>query len=221
MAWPEEQPCAKRSTNRKARRRSCLKSKISSNLASKCVARAPSPARRNQRFERGRTKVHEKYLGDSYDLVKRFWCESLGPVAPLYAHPRFVPSPIRSQYTAVTKIPILDARPEGAFGLLLDPHTGVPVADGLSSSASVGHAPLSFIVELNQKLRPEYLICFDQSYHRKHSLSKKGQMEAKTDFPARKGNACVLLCFSCFFSFHCTEEAGPSHHIRDVQCAFA
>src|SRR5438552_17254728 len=92
MAWPEEQPCAKRSTNRKAHPRSCLKSKISSNLASKCVARAPSPARHNQRFERGRTKVHEKYLGDSYDLVKRFWCESLGPVAPLYAHPRFVPS---------------------------------------------------------------------------------------------------------------------------------
>src|SRR6266478_6504291 len=89
MAWPEERRCAKQSTNQKARRRSCLKSKISSNLASKCVARAPSPARRNQRFERGRTKVHEKYLGDSYDLVKRFWCESLGPVAPLYAHPRF------------------------------------------------------------------------------------------------------------------------------------
>jgi len=22
--------------------------------------------------------VHEKYLGDSYDLVKRFWCENLG-----------------------------------------------------------------------------------------------------------------------------------------------
>ena len=106
---------------------------------------------------------------------------------PLYAHPRFVPSPIRSQYTAVTKIPILDARPEGAFGLLLDPHTGVPVADGLSSSASVGHAPLSFIFELNQKLRPEYLICFDQSYHRKHSLSKKGQMEAKLTFLHEKG----------------------------------
>src|SRR5438094_626367 len=69
MAWPEEQPCAKRSTNRKVHPRSCLKSKISSNLASKCVARAPSPARHNQRFERGRTKVHEKYLGDSYDLV--------------------------------------------------------------------------------------------------------------------------------------------------------
>ena len=53
--------------------------------------------------------------------------------------------------------------------------------------ASVGHAPLSFIVELNQKLRPEYLICFDQSYHRKHSLSKKGQMEAKLTFLHEKG----------------------------------
>jgi hypothetical protein len=131
--------------------------------------------------------VHEKYLGDSYDLVKRFWCESLGPLAPLYAHPRFVPSPIRSHYTAVTKIPILDARPEGAFGLLLDPHTGVPVADGLSSSASVSHAPLSFIVELNQKLRPEYIICFDQSFHRKHKLTKEERREKKMTFLRERG----------------------------------
>src|SRR5439155_277883 len=38
----------------------------------------PRPRDVSQRFERGRTKVHEKYLGDSYDLVKRFWCENLG-----------------------------------------------------------------------------------------------------------------------------------------------
>jgi hypothetical protein len=144
--------------------------------------------------------MHEQYLGDSYDLVKRFWCESLGPLAPLYAHPRFVPSPIRSHYTAVTKIPILDARPEGAFGLLLDPHTGVPVADGLSSSASVSHAPLSFIVELNQKLRPEYIICFDQSFHRKHKLTKEERREKKNDIPTGARNTLVLLCISCPFS---------------------
>ena len=141
------------------------------------MARAPSPARRKSTF---RARENQ----GAREIPRRF-------VRPrqafLVRKPRFVPSPIRSQYTAVTKIPILDARPEGAFGLLLDPHTGVPVADGLSSSASVGHAPLSFIVELNQKLRPEYLICFDQSYHRKHSLSKKGQMEAKLTFLHEKG----------------------------------
>jgi len=31
-------------------------------------------------------------LGDSYDLVKRFWAEALGPGGTLYAHPRFVPA---------------------------------------------------------------------------------------------------------------------------------
>ncbi len=48
------------------------------------------------------------YLGDSYDLVKRFWSESLRSVGPLYAYSRFVPADIRVQYTAVTSIPILD-----------------------------------------------------------------------------------------------------------------
>jgi hypothetical protein len=48
------------------------------------------------------------YLGDSYDIVKRFWSESLRAVAPLLAHPRFVPADIRMQYTSVTSIPVLD-----------------------------------------------------------------------------------------------------------------
>ena len=40
--------------------------------------------------------MDEQWLGDSYDLVKRFWKKSLEPVAPLYSHPRFVPSTIRT-----------------------------------------------------------------------------------------------------------------------------
>jgi len=60
--------------------------------------------------------MRETYLGDSYDLVKRFWYESLKSIAPLYAHPRFVPPAIHSKYTAVTSISILDVRPVGQFG---------------------------------------------------------------------------------------------------------
>lgn len=33
-------------------------------------------------------QVCELYLGDSYDLIKRFWSESLRSIAPLYAHRR-------------------------------------------------------------------------------------------------------------------------------------
>ncbi len=124
------------------------------------------------------------YLGDSYDIVKRFWAKSLHPVAPLYAHPRFVPEEIRAEYKAVTSIPVLDtdSPPERPFGLLLDPDTGIPLATESKTKATASHAPLSFIVEVNKQLRPTYMICFDQSYHRSHKLKKPEQLEQKREF---------------------------------------
>jgi hypothetical protein len=57
----------------------------------------------------------EKYLGDSYDLIKRFWHEALEPIAPLYAHPKFIPADLRTRFTTLTSIPILDSPPEPAL----------------------------------------------------------------------------------------------------------
>ncbi len=37
--------------------------------------------------------MKEKYLGDSYDLVKRFFCDILRPIAPLYAHQKTLAAP--------------------------------------------------------------------------------------------------------------------------------
>ncbi len=77
-----------------------------------------------------------RYLGDSYDLVKRIWAENLISIGTLYAHPKFVPSTIRDQFTAVTLMPILDPAepPEGPYGVFLDPHmrrcVGIPGSDG-------------------------------------------------------------------------------------------
>ncbi|HKQ53936.1 MAG TPA: hypothetical protein VJT74_16290 [Pyrinomonadaceae bacterium] len=123
------------------------------------------------------------YLGDSYDIVKRFWAKSLRPVAPLDAHPRFVPEDIRTKYTAVTSIPVLDTDrlPERPFGLFLDPNTGIPLPSESKTKATAAHAPLRFIVQLNEELRPTYIICFDQSYHRSHELTKAGQLEQKRE----------------------------------------
>jgi hypothetical protein len=126
--------------------------------------------------------MHEKYLGDSYDLVKRFFCQSLGPVAPLYAHQNFVPSAIRDKYKAVTTIPILGERPQGGFGVLLDPDTGVCLPAQKPSGATARYVSLPFIVELNRKLRPYYIVCFDQSYYRKHELSREAQRGEKMKF---------------------------------------
>ncbi len=124
------------------------------------------------------------YLGDSYDIVKRFWAESLQPVAPLYAHPRFVPEDIRAQYEAVTSIPVLDTDrlPERPFGLLLDPDTGIPLATESKTKATASHAPLPFIVQLNEQLQPTYMLCFDQSHHRSHELKRPEQLEQKQEF---------------------------------------
>jgi hypothetical protein len=51
--------------------------------------------------------MDKKYLVDSYDLVKRFLCESLKQVGTLYAHPHFVPVGMAAAYTRITKISIL------------------------------------------------------------------------------------------------------------------
>ena len=99
--------------------------------------------------------MREIYLGDSYDLVKRFWCESLKSIAPLYAHPRFVASAIRRQYTAATSIPILDSHPVGQFGILFDPHTGVPLPTESPSLTNASHASLPFMVQTGHELHPQ------------------------------------------------------------------
>src|SRR5207249_11817116 len=69
------------------------------------------------------------------------------------------------------------------------------------SSASLGHAALSSSVEPNQKLDPEYLIRFDQSYHRKHSLSKEVQIEAKLTFLHEKGMHAFYYVSHASFHF--------------------
>jgi hypothetical protein len=133
--------------------------------------------------------LRDIYLGDSYDIVKRFWAESLRSISPLYAHPRFIPVDIRAQYTAVTTIPILDLvkPPECPIGLLLDPHTGIPLSSKSTAEASASHAPLAFIAWVNNRLRPEYIICFDQSYYRRHELNRKGQLEKKRELLREMG----------------------------------
>jgi len=131
--------------------------------------------------------MREDFLGDSYDIVKCFWRTSLEPIASLYAHPRFIPFAIRRQYTTVTTIPILDAHPEGRFGILLDPDTGVPLPTRQLVHATAKHAPLPFIVEVNEMFRPDCMICFDQSYHRSHEPERKEQMEAKREFLLKRG----------------------------------
>ena len=131
--------------------------------------------------------LKRQYLGDSYDILKRFWADSLGQIAPLFAHPKFVPEEIRDDYKLITNIPILVPGQNESIGILLDPHTGIPLPSENKSAVSSSHAPLAFIVELNNLLQPKYVICFDQTYHRSHQLSRNDQLELKRAFLERNG----------------------------------
>jgi len=127
--------------------------------------------------------MKQAYLGDSYDIVKRFWAESLRSIAPLYAHARFIPHTLRATYTAMTAIPVFDPsheKPDTQFGVLLDPDTGVPLpSEVASTTATVGHTPLNFIIRVFEEYSPLYLICFDQSYHRMEGFDRKSQRAKK------------------------------------------
>lgn len=147
--------------------------------------------------------MREKYLGDSYDLVKRFFCHVLRPIAPLYAHPDFIHAGIREAYTVVTEIPVLGARPIGHFGILLDPDTGIPLPGRLSSSR---HASLESIVDLSRNSKPTYILCFDQSYHRKHEKDRKGQRHAKMSFLQEQGLKCLYYVSHAPFLFSTQES---------------
>lgn len=124
--------------------------------------------------------MHPEYLGDSFDIVKRFWADHLCAVAPLFAHPKFVPPEIREQYCRMIGAALLPGeRPPGPFGLFLDPDTGIPLPTSSSTSVTAAHAPLSFVVGEFRRLRPTYAICFDQSHDRGSGLSGQEQRDCK------------------------------------------
>lgn len=131
--------------------------------------------------------MRDKYLGDSYDIVKRFWAENLRAIAHLYAHPKFIPAEIRLQYTAATSISVFESGMASAFGILLDPHTGIRLPSKSSNGATASHATLPFIAQVFEELQPKYVICFDQSYHRVHELDRTGQMQTKMAYLKDQG----------------------------------
>ena len=154
------------------------------------------------------------YLGDSYDVLKRFWATSLGSIAPLYYHPKFVPLDIRKEYELVTSIPILGEIPNSKFGVLLDPHTGIPLPSDFDVRVTASHAPLSFIVDFCQTNDPEFIVCFDQTHHRTHELDKLGQLKLKTNYlEARRIFSFYYLSHAPFL--FASSSAETANQIRD------
>jgi len=184
--------------------------------------------------------MREKYLGDSFDIVKRFWREQLACVAPLYAHSRFLPNTLWGRFTQLTTIPVLNLRPprkppkraskraepapalEPAsalppqpFGLFLDPHTGIPLPTESEKKVSISHAPLPFIVQEGTRLKPHYMICFDQSVDRRKNAPKAHeQREAKREYLRDQGIASFYYVSHAPFLF-LAEDVEILRAIRD------
>lgn len=121
--------------------------------------------------------MDQNFLGDSYDLVKRFWAENLSSIAPIYADERFISEKIREEYTLITRIPILNPSTAHPYAIFLDPCTGIPSPKNPARNPTKKRAPLPFIVSVFEKDHPEFLICFDQSFgfneEKKHCMKEK------------------------------------------------
>jgi hypothetical protein len=129
--------------------------------------------------------MKREFLGDSYDLVKRFWAENLSSIAPVYADERFVPKDIRNDYTQMTRIPIFHDLVTHPFAIFLDPCTGIPRVTNTARKPTKMYAPLPFIIEVFEKRHPEFLVCFDQSFG--FNDNKEVCMEVKMDVLISKG----------------------------------
>jgi len=119
------------------------------------------------------------YLGDSYDAVKRLWQQVFVTSAPLYAEPRFIPSELQSDFTALTGIPILSAEHPTAFSILNDPDTGIRLPGEKKQSVSLAHTSVPAILDQLRVQNPRCIVTFDQSHHRQHVLNRDEQRLAK------------------------------------------
>jgi hypothetical protein len=63
-----------------------------------------------------------------------------------------------------------------------------------------GHT-LSFMVQTDDELHPQYMVCFDQSHHRHHELSREQQRAKKMQFLQSHGIASFYYVSHAPFLF--------------------
>jgi hypothetical protein len=118
-------------------------------------------------------------LGDSYDIVKRFFRHTLFEIAPLEADPYFLePRLEHRDYEQVTGIPVRPRTSPRRVGLLLDPHTGIHIAQQLRKGRS--YATTQYIATSLQDRSVAYCVVFDQSYSR-NGVPREDQLRPKLD----------------------------------------
>ena len=119
------------------------------------------------------------FLGDSYDLVKRFWHQLLADWAPLFADPRFIPADLYKEYSALTGIEMLPSPLPERFSIINDPDTGIRLPGEADQREGRTHTTINAIISQLEQLRPKCIITFDQSNYRHSRQTLKQQRSTK------------------------------------------
>ena len=123
--------------------------------------------------------MKRQFLGDSYDAVKRLWHETFSEWAPLLAEPRFIPEDIWSDFTTITRIPLLTEHRPPIYSIFNDPDTGIRLPDRENQKEGVTHVSLSTIAEQLRNPGVRCVVTFDQSHHREPGFTPADQRNAK------------------------------------------
>ena len=123
--------------------------------------------------------MKREYLGDTYDVVKRLWCDLLSEWSPLYAEARFIPEEIRSEYTLYTGIQILIRAPTTYYSILNDPDTGIRLPGFGNQREGRSHIVLPTIIRQLRSPRVKCVITFDMSHYRNIDQCAADQRQTK------------------------------------------
>ena len=107
--------------------------------------------------------MKKRFLGDSYDAVKRLWQETFSGWAPLLAEPLFIPADIREDFTTLTRIPMLTERRPTEYPIFNDPDTGVRLPDRENQREGSTHISLSTISTQVRNPAVRCVVTFDQN----------------------------------------------------------
>ncbi len=159
--------------------------------------------------------MHEQHLGDSYDILKRFWVALLSPFATMHAHSRFIPTELRYRFSQLTGAAIyepLDLKTE-PYSLLLDPHTGIPLPGAENQDLRVSHAPIGFIASLFDDQYLSFVACYDQTKKRQAGRPLTDQLDAKRSLLLTHGIASFYYVSHAPFLF-ASRSVDTLHSIR-------
>ena len=145
--------------------------------------------------------MKRKFLGDSYDALKRLWQELLANWAPLYVSPIFIPKDIRKEFTLLTGIQMLPDDPTSKYSILNDPDTGIRLPDETNQKEGRKHITLKTIINQLRETGAQCVITYDQSNYRNSGMKLDEQRNVKMDRIFAEGFHCFYYVSHAPFLF--------------------